>query len=580
MIALSSTSSSSTIARAPRAAFRGGRRAASPRKRVAIARASKDDDALSRNAKKALGALIAIPTSIALSSGAVALADDDAVDVFAAADATAEESAAFTAATAEDAAFEAPADAPDVAEAPVVEEAPPMPQGTADALSAYEQATRSGGNSNVAKSVVEKGKPKKSSSSDGGGGIGGLIGGVVGVGALGAAAVAAFKAGSAALSNDSEDDDEGSGSYYEEDEDDDAPAKPAFSLPSFGKSSSEDDDEGSGSYYEEPAPAKPAAPAAGSRTIGGILGGATATAAAAAAAKKEAAAEALAEKREAARRALAEKKEAAALALEEKREAAAAAKAERAALKASTQIMKRPEPAYEEEEEERPAFPSFTGFKKAEGAEAFESSTVRMPTRASEDGSSLPRGFPTIDDLKACETAEEKEDLCDAADAIVERLERKAEGAEAFVDGPVCGFFGFLKPNAIRNAEKARAAADEAAAAAAALRRASAGGPSGGLVAGIVAALVAVGAAAVVLGGGGGGGGGDAPTRRPKQTREPRVSAPKPQASASAGSGFGFFAAPETKSGGPYGLEAESLVEDVKSGKADALSAYEALQRK
>ena len=125
MIALSSTSSSSTIARAPRAAFRGGRRAASPRKRVAIARASKDDDALSRNAKKALGALIAIPTSIALSSGAVALADDDAVDVFAAADATAEESAAFTAATAEDAAFEAPADAPDVAEAPVVEEAPP-----------------------------------------------------------------------------------------------------------------------------------------------------------------------------------------------------------------------------------------------------------------------------------------------------------------------------------------------------------------------------------------------------------------------------------------------------------------------
>ena len=137
--------------------------------------------------------------------------------------------------------------------------------------------------------------------------------------------------------------------------------------------------------------------------------------------------------------------------------------------------MKRPEPAYEEEEEERPAFPSFTGFKKAEGAEAFESSTVRMPTRASEDGSSLPRGFPTIDDLKACETAEEKEDLCDAADAIVERLERKAEGAEAFVDGPVCGFFGFLKPNAIRNAEKARAAADEAAAAAAALRRASRG---------------------------------------------------------------------------------------------------------
>ena len=93
-------------------------------------------------------------------------------------------------------------------------------------------------------------------------------------------------------------------------------------------------------------------------------------------------------------------------------------------------------------------------------------------------GSLLPRGFPTVADLAECESAEEKAELCDKADLLVERLEAKADSAEAFVDGPICAFFGFLKPNAIRNAEKARAAAEEAAAAAAALRRAAAGGPA------------------------------------------------------------------------------------------------------
>ena len=37
----------------------------------------------------------------------------------------------------------------------------------------------------------------------------------------------------------------------------------------------------------------------------------------------------------------------------------------------------------------------------------------------------------------------------------------KAEAAEAFVEGAICSFLGFLKPNAIRNAERARDAADE-----------------------------------------------------------------------------------------------------------------------
>jgi hypothetical protein len=92
----------------------------------------------------------------------------------------------------------------------------------------------------------------------------------------------------------------------------------------------------------------------------------------------------------------------------------------------------------------------------------------------------------------------------------------KADSAEEFVDGPVCSFLGFLKPNAIRNAEKARATAEEAAAAAASLRRAAAGGPGGAVVAAGIAFLVAVGAAAVVLGGGGDG---DAAPKTPKEAK-------------------------------------------------------------
>jgi hypothetical protein len=121
---------------------------------------------------------------------------------------------------------------------------------------------------------------------------------------------------------------------------------------------------------------------------------------------------------------------------------------------------------------------------------------------AQDPDSLLPRGFPTLDELAECETAEEKEELCEKADLLVERLEAKADSAEAFVDGPICGFFGFLKPNAIRNAEKARAAAEEAAAAAAELRRKAKGGAGNATVAAGAAVLVLAGAAAVVLGGG------------------------------------------------------------------------------
>ncbi|ACO63843.1 predicted protein [Micromonas commoda] len=209
-----------------------------------------------------------------------------------------------------------------------------------------------------------------------------------------------------------------------------------------------------------------------------------------------------------------------------------------------------------------------------------------MPARApAEEGSLLPRGFPTVADLAECESAEEKAELCDKADLLVERLEAKADSAEAFVDGPICAFFGFLKPNAIRNAEKARAAAEEAAAAAAALRRAAAGGPGGGVIAGAVAALVAAGAAAVVLGGGGGGGEPLVKKSEPRASRTPTervVKQPKERvAKASTGQAFTLFSAPEPKAEtGLYGLEASNMAEKVTKGEVDALSAYEALQRK
>ena len=55
--------------------------------------------------------------------------------------------------------------------------------------------------------------------------------------------------------------------------------------------------------------------------------------------------------------------------------------------------------------------------------------------------------------------------------------------------------------------------------------------------------------------------------------------APKERAASSVS--LPMFTAPDTKADkGPYGVEAADLVAKVKSGEGDALSAYEALQRK
>jgi hypothetical protein len=246
----------------------------------------------------------------------------------------------------------------------------------------------------------------------------------------------------------------------------------------------------------------------------------------------------------------------------ERKAAAAEAKAAKATASA-TKIMTRPSEGTQ-----------FSFREKEDVIPAFSTRTVRMPSREQNGGdpdSLLPRGFPTIDDLAECETSEEKEEICDKADLLVERLEAKADSAEQFVDGPIVGFFGFLKPNAERNAEKARAVADAAADAAAQLRKAATGGGNGALIAGAV--IVAAGAALLLLVGGDG-----TPSETPAAPSAPRATSSR---TTGASKRDALYSAPSVEATkGLYGVEAADLVAKVKSGEGDALAAYEALQRK
>ena len=248
----------------------------------------------------------------------------------------------------------------------------------------------------------------------------------------------------------------------------------------------------------------------------------------------------------------------------ERKAAAAEAKAAKATASA-TKIMTRPSEGTQ-----------FSFREKEDVIPAFSTRTVRMPSREQNGGdpdSLLPRGFPTIDDLAECETSEEKEEICDKADLLVERLEAKADSAEQFVDGPIVGFFGFLKPNAERNAEKARAVADAAADAAAQLRKAATGGGNGALIAGAVAVIVAAAAALLLLVGGDG-----TPSETPAAPSAPRATSSR---TTGASKRDALYSAPSVEATkGLYGVEAADLVAKVKSGEGDALAAYEALQRK
>lgn len=261
--------------------------------------------------------------------------------------------------------------------------------------------------------------------------------------------------------------------------------------------------------------------------------------------------------------AAAAKREEAAEAFAKRKAAAAEAKAAKASASAATKIMTRPSEGTQiERRQQEDVIP------------AFSTRTVRMPSRdvSGDLDSLLPRGFPTVEDLNECETPEEKEELCDKADLLAERLETKADSAEQFVDGPIVGFFGFLKPNAERNAEKARAVAEEAAQAAFKLRKSASGGGNTAVVAGAVAVIVAAGAALLL--------GGDVVTvpggSTPSTPKAPRAVSVK-----STGAKPALLSAPAPEaSKGLYGVEAADMVAKVKSGEGDALSAYEALQRK
>ena len=193
---LSAATSASSVATRSGNDARAARAVAAPARRKVIVSASAKDtetiaDRVALGRSKLAAALVALP--LVIGAPGFANADDDFVAP------AAEETAAPT---------EEAAAPTEEAAAPVDDETPyvaPAPQGSDDAMSAYEAATRSGGNSSTAKRVVEQSKPKKS-----GGGGGGILGGV-GVLALGAAGFAAFKAGAGSSDEDGEDE----GGYQE-----------------------------------------------------------------------------------------------------------------------------------------------------------------------------------------------------------------------------------------------------------------------------------------------------------------------------------------------------------------------------
>ena len=161
----------------------------------------------------------------------------------------------------------------------------------------------------------------------------------------------------------------------------------------------------------------------------------------------------------------------------------------------------------------------------------------------------LPQGFPSVEDFEGLEQ-EEKLELCDKADAIVKRLEAKADAAEKFIKSPVTSVFFFLKPGAEKNAIKARVQAEEAAAAARSLRSA-ASNPLGGAGAAVAATVVGIlGAGALLFGVLSGG------SDSPPQSVNVNAKAPAPQTEQM------------------RDIQAAEKIEGVQSGEVSAEDAY------
>ena len=161
----------------------------------------------------------------------------------------------------------------------------------------------------------------------------------------------------------------------------------------------------------------------------------------------------------------------------------------------------------------------------------------------------LPQGFPSVEDFEGL-GQEEKLELCDKADAIVKRLEAKADAAEKFIKSPVTSVFFFLKPGAEKNAIKARVQAEEAAAAARSLRSA-ASNPLGGAGAAVAATVVGIlGAGALLFGVLSGG------SDSPPQSVNVNAKAPAPQTEQM------------------RDIQAAEKIEGVQSGEVSAEDAY------
>ena len=161
----------------------------------------------------------------------------------------------------------------------------------------------------------------------------------------------------------------------------------------------------------------------------------------------------------------------------------------------------------------------------------------------------LPQGFPSVEDFEGL-GQEEKLELCDKADAIVKRLEAKADAAEKFIKSPVTSVFFFLKPGAEKNAIKARVQAEEAAAAARSLRSA-ASNPLGGAGVAVAATVVGIlGAGALLFGVLSGG------SDSPPQSVNVNAKAPAPQTEQM------------------RDIQAAEKIEGVQSGEVSAEDAY------
>ena len=557
------------------------------------------------------------------------------------------------------------------------------PRGTANALDAYERATRSGGNSNAAKAIVAGGGKKRAVKMDArepSNGPPGVVLGAIPV-ALGVGGFAAFKALRGGTTTDDDDDD-----------DDDEPVRPPPKKPSMPKfeapkivppkieapkieapkievpkfempkipgvgggslppdaprpgfpsradsfAAAEEDDEEEDVAEEEDKEARKArrkAEQAEREAARAERRAEREAAKAERAAEREAAEAERAQAKEAKTREMerverdrsAEEKDAAerkkrekALIEEERarikaekqrradqqrakreaekaeREAARAARdaerqaekearaAERADRKAATALLKSkptsaPEPKAPKDER---SFTQLFAKKGTEGGElATKTQVMKKPEPLartqlmSKGGKSsgvaeLPANFPSVEDLEGL-TKEEKIAIADEADAFAERLVSKAEAAEKFANGPVVGLFFFLKPGAIKSAERAAEVADLAEATAARVRSAAERGDGiSGIVIGAIAATILVGGGAALLGGALLGGD-DAPSE-PKAVTIKSVAAKKASSP--------IFAAQSQEAPKLRDLDALDAVEKLNNGEGNALDLYEQMRR-